>query len=171
MTEEKLRDQIKSIVQVYGNWSHLECKSDCGDKSFEEVSINDEVEALLDTTLKAIKESREENRKTKSKVIDWATGSDTGSSSKDLCRFMVGLLPVNGKVYQAPCDSDDRGRCIRLLNKIPEWWERLVEMEKLPSQKINIYSSGELRVEERGWKEQIPLVREEAKLSTTTNQE
>lgn len=92
------------------------------------------------------------------KAIDWATGHDTGSSSAALCRFMLGLKPASNWEYEAPSDADDRGRCIRLLNLIPEWWDRLDEMAEIPGRKVLTFAKGEV---ERGWKEQIPLIKKE----------
>ena len=99
------------------------------------------------------------------KLIDWATGDDTGSSSEALCRFMLGLEP-GGWGFQAPSDADDRGRCIRLLNLVPEWWDRLDEMAEIPGSKVLTFEHGEV---ERGWKEQIPLIKKEAELERNTN--
>lgn len=48
----------------------------------------------------------------------------------------------------APSDVADRGRCIRLLQLMPEWTQRLYEMEKYP-----------------GWHDQIVLIL--AEFSTT----
>jgi len=96
------------------------------------------------------------------KIIDWATSDDTGSSSIALCRQMLGL-PTGKYGITAPFDSADRGRCIRLLNLIPEWWNRLDEMAKVSGITVTTFSKNGLKTEERGWKEQIPLIREERK--------
>ena len=93
------------------------------------------------------------------KIIEWATGDDTGASSKALCRFMLGL-EHDGSV---PSDAGDRGRCIRLLDLIPEWWDRLDEVASLPSHEVVVISSKEIGREMRGWKEQIPLIKKEGK--------
>jgi hypothetical protein len=89
--------------------------------------------------------SRREGEEKLIKLIDWATSDDTGTSSEFLCRYMLGLKPGNTWGISAPADRSDRGRCIRLLNKFPEWWERLEELNK--------YSQ---------WSDQIPLIRSEA---------
>jgi carbamoyltransferase len=34
-------------------------------------------------------------------------------------------LETEDYTWRAPADRDDRGRCIRLLNLIPEWWDRI----------------------------------------------
>ena len=90
------------------------------------------------------------------KIIEWATGDDTGISSMALCRHMLGIYPEQRN--HAPSDADDRGRCVRLLNLIPEWWDRLDEMAEIPGTKVLTFQHGEI---ERGWKEQIPLIKAE----------
>lgn len=42
------------------------------------------------------------------KLIEWLLGDDTGMSSKHLVGHMLG---VKVREY-APCDADDRGRCV-----------------------------------------------------------
>ncbi len=91
------------------------------------------------------------------KIVVWALGEDTGMSSKAICRFMLGITGD----YPPPSDADDRGRCIRLLNLIPEWWDRLDEMAEIPGTKVIVWSDGLDGVVERGWKEQIPLIKKE----------
>lgn len=102
------------------------------------------------------------NNKELLKITEWATGTDTGLSSRSLCRFMLGI-PADNWGYEAPYDADDRGRCIRLLNLIPEWWDRLDELTKLPSKESNLLSAKGIEIVQRGWKEQIPLIRKEGK--------
>lgn len=94
------------------------------------------------------------------KLITWATGDDTGMSSNALCRWMLDLKPCQYG-YSAPSDAGDRGRCIRLLNLMPEWWDRLDEMAKIPSSKVTFFNKNGMGTREEGWKEQIPLIREE----------
>ena len=94
------------------------------------------------------------------KIIEWAIGDDTGISSKALCRHMLGIYPEQRN--HAPSDADDRGRCIRLLNLIPEWWDRLDEMKMFPSSEITYFKNNQVLTRQEGWKEQIPLIRKEA---------
>lgn len=97
------------------------------------------------------------------KIIDWATGEHTGMSSKALCRKMLGIRASSNWGYPAPSDASDRGRCIRLLNLIPEWWDRLDEMASIPSHRLTYFHpNNKLEVVEEGWREQIPLIRKEA---------
>ena len=91
---------------------------------------------------------------------EWLLGDDTGSSSKMLCAHMMGLNPASNT---PPSDASDRGRCIRLLELIPEWTDRLDEMKKYPSRKYLAISGTGTEVREEGWTEQIDLIREEMK--------
>lgn len=93
-------------------------------------------------------------------IIDWATGDDTGVSSKALCRFMLGLT-LRGN-YHHPHDQADRGRCMRLLNRVPEWWDRLDEMANIPSTKVTVFGKNGIETRQEGWKDQIALIRKEA---------
>ncbi len=65
------------------------------------------------------------------RLFDWATGDDTGASSMCIARFMLGLESSVWQRHWSPSDADDRGRCKRLLDLIPTWWERLDEMRTL----------------------------------------
>lgn len=60
------------------------------------------------------------------RALKWAVGRDTGSSSKALCAHMSGSKPDNDGDY--PRDPDDLGRCLRLLELVPEWKPRISEM-------------------------------------------
>lgn len=61
-----------------------------------------------------------------SRALRWAAGDDTGVSSKAILKVMTGQKISDGWCY--PHDSDDLGRCLRLLALIPEWRTRLSEM-------------------------------------------
>ena len=63
-------------------------------------------------------------------LLDWATGDDTGVSSKAILRFMLGFEKNNYR-FSPPYDKSDRGRCIRLLKIEPEFIVRLDEMRKI----------------------------------------
>lgn len=102
------------------------------------------------------------------KVIEWATGSDTGASSNALCRFMLG---IKSDRYSHPLDTSDRGRCIRLLNLIPEWWDRLDEMASIPPTTVNVFGKDGLEIREEGWKDQIPLIRTQSSLTKKEREE
>ena len=81
------------------------------------------------------------------KIIKWLLSDDTGASSKSIATFMTGNKP-NGWGFSPPSDKYDRGRCSRLLDLIPEWWNRLSEMKALS----------------REWSEQIDILLLEHKL-------
>ena len=66
-----------------------------------------------------------------SAALRWIAGSDTGSSSKAIWRHMMTGDAVEdrwGASY--PHDPDDFGRCYRLLELMPDWRPRMVEMVK-----------------------------------------
>lgn len=92
------------------------------------------------------------------RALLWLFGDDTGSSSKTLCAHMLGVKPVRNSI---PSDAADRGRCIRLLQLIPEWQSRLDEMAELPAQRNMIMGAGGMRAETETWADQIPLIRRE----------
>lgn len=97
------------------------------------------------------------------RALAWALSDDTGISSKTLCRFMTGA--PKGSFESPPSDAADRGRCIRLLELIPEWIPRLPELlrDDKPQEGIVINSSG-MHVQSNGWTDQIPLIIKEGKL-------
>lgn len=67
------------------------------------------------------------------KAIQWIVGDDTGTSSKTIWSVMMGVEPFYASV---PFDKADYGRCVRLLQFIPEWQSRLGEVvEKYPEWK------------------------------------
>jgi hypothetical protein len=92
----------------------------------------------------------------------WGSSDDTGISSKALLRHMM-YMPENG-YSMPPSDADDRGRCIRLLELIPEWIPRLQELAKdeKPSNGIVISASG-ISADTNSWAKQIPLIIKEGK--------
>ena len=78
-------------------------------------------------------------------VLEWLLSDDTGSSSKALCAWMLGI----DYDCSYPSDKWDRGRCIRLLQLIPSWINRLDEMKTV----------------NRSWEDQIELIKQELKLA------
>lgn len=57
----------------------------------------------------------------------WAATADTGVSSLAILSMMTGVQPTSRFCY--PHDGSDLGRCIGLLNAVPEYRERLAEMK------------------------------------------
>lgn len=88
-------------------------------------------------------------------VIDWLLSGDTGMSSKAIVTHMLGSVGDRALMLggigtrepgcDPPWDADDRGRCIRLLQRFPEWQSRLDELAELSEE----------------WAEQVPLIRRE----------
>ena len=61
-------------------------------------------------------------------VIAWFAGDDTGMSSEAIACHMTGVESRNP--WCAPSDPGDLGRCLRLLERFPEWNGRMGEMAK-----------------------------------------
>lgn len=66
------------------------------------------------------------------RALVWALGRDAGASSMAIMSFMLGL--DEDRTYSYPHDGGDLGRCLRLLDRIPEWKPRMVEMRKVSPQ-------------------------------------
>jgi hypothetical protein len=58
------------------------------------------------------------------RALRWFAAGHTGLSSEAIAGFML----WGEKKKDIPWDSSDFERCVRLLNEIPEWRERLPEM-------------------------------------------
>lgn len=67
----------------------------------------------------------------RAKVLDWLFTGEVGLSSERIARHMLGY---QGEPYSYPYDQWDFGRCVKLLNAIPELRERLSEMAAVSSQ-------------------------------------
>jgi hypothetical protein len=84
------------------------------------------------------------NKPVEQRALFWALSGDTGSSSEAIARHMTGNN--QNSFAGPPSDSSDRGRCIRLLELIPEWIARLGEMQQYDNTKqptgITISGSG-----------------------------
>lgn len=63
------------------------------------------------------------------RALTWAIGRDTGASSKAILAVMTGNNPDSR--YSYPSDGSDLGRCLRLLDLIPEWKPRMHEMRAI----------------------------------------
>jgi len=65
-----------------------------------------------------------------SELIKWLNSDDTGVSSKAIVAYMEGIEP--GRFgYDYPHDPSDLGRCLRLLDIMPEYKARLKHMKHL----------------------------------------
>lgn len=103
------------------------------------------------------------NKPVEARALFWALSGDTGISSEAIAKHMTGSSKDR---MMPPSDVDDRGRCIRLLELIPEWIDRLPEMvqyDKQQSEGIVINSSG-MSAYSNSWAKQIPIIRQEGKL-------
>lgn len=98
------------------------------------------------------------------RALFWALHGSTGSSSLSIAQHMATGLSSG----MPPSDADDRSRCIRLLELIPEWLPRLKEMVKYDAPKekpagLVINSSG-ISADTNTWSKQIPLIIQEGRL-------
>jgi hypothetical protein len=60
---------------------------------------------------------------------DWLRSGDTGTSSLTILATFTGNWQVlHGGEGAPPCDADDFGRCFRLLERYPQWRERIGEV-------------------------------------------
>lgn len=96
------------------------------------------------------------------RALFWALSGDTGISSKSIMAHMTGQQKNDSFGIMPPSDSSDRGRCIRLLELIPEWLPRLDEMKKYDTgtkkaEGITIAGSG-ISAYDNSWSKQIPLI-------------
>lgn len=67
-----------------------------------------------------------ENLSIETRALHWLMSGDTGASSKSICAHMQGIQKSDYASY--PRDPADLGRCLRLLEIMPEWKPRIQEM-------------------------------------------
>ena len=60
----------------------------------------------------------------------WLAGDDHGLSSRTMAGHLLGGKISKNDVHH-PYDPSDLGRCLRLLDKVPEWRARVPEMATL----------------------------------------
>jgi hypothetical protein len=85
------------------------------------------------------------------RAFEWLMFSgDTGLSSEAMCAYMVS--GVGNSAARYPHDASDLGRCLRLLDRFPEWKHRVWEMGDL---------NDEWNVLTRNWGELEALYRRE----------
>lgn len=91
------------------------------------------------------------------RALYWALAGNTGTSSEALARHMV-----FGAGGGPPSDADDRNRCIKLLELVPEWLPRLDEMKKYDApekkQETFVINSSGISAYDNSWSKQIPLI-------------
>lgn len=105
------------------------------------------------------------------RALWWALSDDTGVSSKAIARWFATkemFVPSS-----PPSDAADRGRCIRLLELIPEWLPRLDELKALdaPGNKQDgfIVNSSGISAYDNSWSKQIPLIVSEGNFARPSN--
>lgn len=100
------------------------------------------------------------------RALFWSLSGDTGISSEAICAHMTGNPTNKTWGFQAPSDMSDRGRCIRLLELIPEWIERLPEMVQYDAGNVIINGAKPIPRSEdsHSWTQQIPLIMQEGRL-------
>jgi len=102
------------------------------------------------------------------RALFWALAGESGISSKAIAKHMTGISAEAAFGFMPPSDADDRRRCIRLLELIPEWLPRLNEMVKYdsPDKKQDgfIINSSGISAYDNSWAKQIPLILQEGKL-------
>lgn len=95
------------------------------------------------------------------RALFWALHGSTGSSSLSIAQHMATGISDG----MPPSDADDRSRCIRLLELVPEWLPRLDELRQYDAKKqeaIVINGSG-ISAYDNSWSKQIKLIAEEGK--------
>lgn len=98
------------------------------------------------------------------RALFWALHGSTGSSSLSIAQHMATGMSRG----MPPSDADDRRRCIKLLELVPEWLLRLGELHKYDAPDkapvgITIGGSG-ISAYDNSWSKQIPLMIQEGKL-------
>jgi hypothetical protein len=107
------------------------------------------------------------------RALFWALAGSTGTSSKAIAKHFTGFSSEQPFGFMPPSDRDDRSRCIKLLELIPEWLPRLNEMKKYDApedkpQGIVINNSG-IGAYDNSWAKQIPLIAKEGNFYATSN--
>lgn len=100
------------------------------------------------------------NKSIERRAFEWLLGGDTGISSETLAAHMLGVEKAGPFGKQAPSDAADRARCIRLLQRIPEWVPRLNELKALDTGTISINGAPRIPRAEyyQSWTQQLPFI-------------
>lgn len=95
------------------------------------------------------------------RALFWAVHYHTGSSSKSIAQHMATGISDG----TPPSDADDRSRCIKLLELVPEWLPRLDELKKYdePDKKPQgfVINGSGISAYDNSWSKQIPLIAKE----------
>lgn len=90
------------------------------------------------------------------RAMFWALHGSAGMSSKSIAQHMATGISDG----HPPSDADDRSRCIRLLELVPEWLPRLDELKKYDTKKTDgfVINSSGISAYDNSWSKQIPLI-------------
>lgn len=96
------------------------------------------------------------------RALFWALHGSTGMSSLSIAQHMATGISDGAP----PSDADDRSRCIRLLELVPEWLPRLDELRKYDAKKQDgfVINSSGISAYDNSWSKQIPLIIKEGNL-------
>ena len=107
------------------------------------------------------------------RALFWALAGATGTSSKAIAKHFTGFSSEEAFGFMPPSDADDRSRCIKLLELIPEWLPRLSEMCKYdaPDKKPTGITIGGsvITAYDNSWSKQIPLIVREGNFARPSN--
>lgn len=105
---------------------------------------------------------------TEFRAMFWALNGSTGMSSLAIAKHMTATATEQPDGFMPPSDADDRSRCIRLLQLVPEWIARLNEMVKYdaPEKRQDgfVVNSSGITADRNTWSKQIPLILKEGEL-------
>jgi hypothetical protein len=107
------------LISAIGNHLEKHGYKELAPRQFEAVisAANTVIDAMRQTPLMAYDNMG---------LAKWLASDDTGMSSK----FMAAVLGGIGGKYAHPWDSGDFGRCVRLLDAVPEFRERIAMMRQ-----------------------------------------
>lgn len=72
------------------------------------------------------------------RAAEWLKSGKTGASSKTIHHFFTSGVPSDPHY---PLDSADFGRCVGLLEAVPEWQKRLPEMSAIPGLEGQVWAA------------------------------
>jgi hypothetical protein len=87
------------------------------------------------------------------RIAEWLASGDTGASSKAIMLWLSAKVKDSAWGASTPSDVSDLGRCLRLLDRIPEFKARMGEMAE---------AGGEWPTFAKRWDEMEAMYRSEA---------
>lgn len=73
----------------------------------------------------------------KERAVWWLSNGEVGSSSRTMYKYFM-EIGMSGADINHPYDPDDFKRCYKLLQVVPEWKGRILELGKLSKQWDNL---------------------------------